>query len=276
MNTKTINLLFVTLFLISANVFSQTFTMGKKCRISLETAQNALAEEAYTEALTYYKSFTENCKTKDAKEIGAYEKAEVLNHLERYDEAIVEADKALKVSKNTSLNAYFQKAIALHKKGKPLEAKEALDQVIKLTENNENVKERASNYALMAAFYERKMNDIVTAQEYLNKAKELDATNIHFLIQEGDMYVHNGNYDEGFKSYDEALNIDENSKELFIARSEARFKQVSEKYGSSNAQELRSKMTKQEKNNLCNDLSIAIELGYKDMSKELLKSLICK
>ena len=67
MNTKSINLLFVVLFLISTNVFSQTFTMGKKCRISLETAQKALADESYSDALTYYNNFTENCKTKDAK-----------------------------------------------------------------------------------------------------------------------------------------------------------------------------------------------------------------
>ncbi len=266
-------LVFFTL-LLSGNVFSQTFTMGKKCRASLEVAQSALAQ--YNEALSYFDTFRSKCKTKDAKEVGAYGKAEALNKLERYNEAIVEADKALDISKNTSLNGYFQKATALSKLGRDNESKIALEQILKLTENNENVTQRASNYALMAAFYERKMNDINSAQKYLDKAKSLDANNIDYIIQEGGMYASQGNYERAFKSYDSAVNLDGNSKDLYIARSNARIKQLDSKYGTTKAQDLRNKMTNLEKTNLCAELTKAIELGYKDMRKELFKALICK
>jgi hypothetical protein len=37
-----------------------------------------------------------------------------------------------------------------------------------------NVAERASNYALMSALYERQIGDISTAQGHLNEAKKLD------------------------------------------------------------------------------------------------------
>lgn len=276
MNSCFSRYLLIALFLTSTSIFSQTFTMGKKCRTSLDIAQKALADKAYEDALNYYDAFSSKCKTKDAKEIAGYQKAEVLNNLGRYNEAIIEADKALKISKNKSINAYFQKAIALDKLGKSNEAKEALQQVITLTEKNENVKERASNYALMAAFYDRRMDDTTMAQENLTKAKELDPSNIKYVIQEGDMYVSRGNYDKGFECYDEALKINKNSKELYMARSDARFNMLSKKYGTSKAQELRQKITSTEKTLLCADLSKAIELGYKDLNKEMLKALICK
>ena len=51
---------------------------------------------------------------------------------------------------------------------------------------------------------------------------------------------------------------------------------MNDKYGSTKAQDLRNKMSEQEKTNLCDDLTKAIELGYEDMSKEMFKALICK
>lgn len=267
----------VLLALLISNIgFAQTFTMGKKCRASLELAQEALAEEQYNEALNYYNAFDDKCNTKDAKEIGAYGKAEALNGLGRYEEAIVEADKALEVTKSTSINAYFQKAVAYSKLGKLTEAKDALDKVIQLTETNENVKERASNYALMAAFYERKMNDQKQAQDYLDKAKELDPSNIDYLIQEGGMYSTAGNFDKALVSYNAAVELDDNSKDLYVARSNARIKHLNAKYGTEKTQDLRGKMTSQEKKDLCSDLNKASELGYKNMNRDMFKALICK
>jgi hypothetical protein len=52
-----------------------------------------------------------------------------------------------------------------------------------LTENNENVAERASNYALMSALYERQIGDS-TAQGHLNEAKKLDPNNVDYSVQE--------------------------------------------------------------------------------------------
>jgi len=172
------------ILLITTNAFSQTFTMGKKCRASLDIAQNALINKQYNEALASFNSFSSDCKTKDAKEVSACGKAEALNGLEQYEEAIVEADKALKITKERSLNGHFQKGVALNKLGKIEESKTELDQVLKLTENNENLAERASNYALMSALYERQMGDISAAQDYLNEAKKLDPNNVDYSIQE--------------------------------------------------------------------------------------------
>lgn len=270
-----LNLLLFAL-LMSVGSYAQTFTMGKKCRASLEVAQTSLANEQFNEALEQYNAFTEKCKTKDAKEIGAYQKAEALNGLGRYDEAIVEADKALEVTKGSSINAYFQKAVAYTNLDQLDDAKHNLQQVIAFTEKNENVKERASNYSLMAAYYERKVNDIPQAQSYLDKAKEFDPTNIDYLIQEGGMYSTAGQYDRAFESYDAAVALDENSKDLYIARTNARMKHLESKYGTGKAQDLRSKMTQQEKDDVCSEISKAKALGYKDMNREMFAALICK
>jgi cytochrome c-type biogenesis protein CcmH/NrfG len=48
-----------------------------------------------------------------------------------------------------------------------------------------NVAERASNYALMSALYERQIGDISTAQGHLNEAKKLDPNNVDYSVQEG-------------------------------------------------------------------------------------------
>jgi tetratricopeptide (TPR) repeat protein len=270
-----IALVCIATLLFSTSLFSQTFTMGKKCRASLATAQNSLTEKQYAEALDYFNAFASDCKTKDAKEAAASGKAEALNGLGRYEDAITEADKALKITKDRSLNAHFQKAIALNKLGRVEESKTELDQVLKLTENNENVSERASNYALMSALYERQMGDLNSAQDYLNEAKKLEPNNVEYLIQEGTMYASHGDYDRALQSYDTAVSLDGNSQDLYVARSNTRLKKMDAKYGSVKAQELRDKMTDEEKSLLCADMKRAQELGWKEMSKDMFVALVC-
>jgi len=64
--------------------------------------------------------------------------------------------------------------------------------------------------------------------------------------------------------------------EMYSIRSNARIKEMQEKYHTTNAQELRSKMSAKEKELVCSDLKKAISLGLKDMKQEMFSSLVCK
>lgn len=255
---------------------AQTFTMGKKCRSQLEAAQIQLESKNYEEALSQYMAFSEKCRTKDAKEAAAVGKSKAYNELGQYDKAIAEADNALKITKNKSLEGHFQKAVALNKKGDIQGSKVQLKEVIRLTEMNEDTKARASNFALMSAMYERQLGQRDSAMVYLNKAKDLDPTNVNYMLQEGDLYLSDKNYDMALKAYDNAASLAPESKEVYIAKTNAHLIKMSDKYGTSNAQALRKKMTSEEKTTLCKDLKKALNLGWKDMNKDMFAALVCK
>lgn len=263
------------MFVININ-YSQTFTMGKKCRAKLETAQTALQTEMYDQAIESFNIFSEKCRTKDGKEAAAVGKAEAYNGLNNFSEAITQANVALDITKNKSLNGYFQKAVAQNKMGDIEGSKSSLNSLMTLTENNQNIGERAKNYALMSAMYERQLNDIDSAQVYLNKAKTLDPTNVNFLIQEGTMYSTLNDYTKAFNSYDQAQAMAPENLELAIERSNTRLRMLDSKYGTSKAQELRGKMTSEESALLCSDLNKAKSLGFKDMNRDLFLALVCK
>ncbi|MCP9200503.1 hypothetical protein MKO06_11320 [Gramella sp. GC03-9] len=254
---------------------SQTFTMGKKCREIYVRAENALEQNAYQEALNILNEFSDECKTKDARELRSVAKAEAYNGLGQYDDAMREAELALDVTKGESLNAWFQKGIAQNKKGDIQGSRSSLEKVISLTEMNQNTQQRASNYALMGALYSRQLNEPDSAFYYLDKAKELDPGNPDFLIQEGDIYVNFDDYDNAFRAYDQAQAAGKNDMEMYIIRSEARLKQMEHQYGTTNAQELKSKMTAQEKETVCGDLQKALEMGWRDMNKDMFAALVC-
>lgn len=271
-----LNLTLTSILLFAAgSLFSQTFTMGKKCRASLETAKAELLAENYSQALVLFESFSSKCKTRDSKEAAALGKAEAYNQLKQYSLAIEEADKALKITKQKSLNGHFQKAIALNKTGDVNGSKTELNQLIILTEKNENISQRASNYALMAALYERQLSDIDSAQVYLEKAKAMDPNNANYLIQEGTMYSSLNNFSKAFESYNQAKKMSPENLELAIAMSNTRLRMMEDKYGTRKAQELREKMTSAETDLLCTDLKKAKALGSKDMNKDLFIALVC-
>ena len=273
MNTKK---LLTSILLITVSMgYAQTFTMGKKCREALANAQATLADKSYQDALALYQAFAGDCKTKDAKEQAAIGMAEAYNGLGMHQEAIAQADAALKVTKDRSLDGHFQKALALSKLGDVEGSKNQLSQVMKLTEKNENVAQRASNYALMAALYDRQMDQVDSALVYLNKAKELDPGNVKYTLQEGDMYLTRGDYESAYAAYDLAAQMDPTSSEVYVSKVNAGLWQMDKKYGTTKAQELRDKMTDAEKAAICGDLSKAFELGWKDMNKEMFKALVC-
>lgn len=273
MKTRTL-LLFVLLVSVPASQ-AQTFTMGKKCRAALDTAKEALANNSYQEALTLYQAFAGDCKTRDAKEQAAIGLAEAYNGLQMYQEAIAQADAALKVTKNRSLDGHFQKALALNRMGDVEGSKNQLAEVMKLTENNENTAQRASNYALMAALYDRQMGQMDSALVYLGKAKELDPGNVKYTLEEGDMYLVHEDYKTAYEKYDEAARMAPNSVDVYISKVNAGLWQMEKKYGTTKAQELREVMTETEKATICADLTKAFEMGWKDMNKEMFKALVC-
>ena len=93
-------------------IHAQTFTMGKDCRGKNDNATGLLKEKKYQEALDAFQQMESSCKTKDAKESIAVGKAEALNGLGNYQEAINASDAALKITKDKSLKGLFQKAYA--------------------------------------------------------------------------------------------------------------------------------------------------------------------
>ena len=262
-------------FFFIPDTYAQTFTMGKKCHEIYQRTEDALQQDNFQEALNILDEFSNECKTKDAREMRSVAKAEALNGLGQYDEAINEADLALDITKGKSLNAWFQKGVAQNKKGDIQGSKESLEQVMNLTENNQNTKERASNYALMGALYSRQLNEPDSAFYYLDKAKAMDPGNPNIMIQEGDIYVNYDEYDKAFAAYDQAQAAGKNDMEMYIIRSEAGLKKMEHKYGTTNAQELKGKMSSQEKEELCTDMQKAIEMGWRDMNKDMFAALVC-
>merc|ERR1712086_672397 len=123
--------------------------------------------------------------------------------------------------------------------------------------------------------YERQLNETDSAQIYLDKAKALDPHGVNILIQEGSMYSTKKDFVRAFKSYDKAQNMEPENIELSISRSNTRLRMMEEKYGTKKAQELRIKMSTDEKKTLCDDLNKAKSLGYKNMNRELFMALIC-
>lgn len=275
MTLKPIKLVIIAALVTTNAGFAQTFTMGKKCREALAGAQAALTDKSYQDALTFYQAFASDCKTRDAKELAAVGMAEAYNGLGMPDEAIEQADAALKVTKGRSLNAHFQKGVALNHKGDVEGSQQELTRVMELTENNQNTAQRASNYALMAALYDRQMGQTDSALVYLDKAKELDPGNVKYTLQEGDIYLVHGDYKSAYARYDEAAQMAPKSVEVYVSKANAGLYQMENKYGTSKAQDLRDKMTDTEKSAICGDLARAIELGYRDMNKEMFKALVC-
>lgn len=272
---KTRKLLTTILLVAVSTTYAQTFTMGKKCKEALAGAQAALSGKSYQDALSLFQAFADDCKTKDAKELAAVGMAEAYNGLGMYDEAIAQADAALDVTKDASLNAHFQKGVALNAKGDVTGSQQELAKVMELTENNQNTAQRASNYALMAALYDRQMGQMDSALVYLDKAKELDPGNVKYTLQEGDMYLVHGDYKSAYARYDEAVQMDPTSMDPYVSKANAGLYEMEKKYGTSKAQDLRDKMTDAEKTAICGDLAKAMELGYKDMNKEMFKALVC-
>ena len=269
-------LLFSAAIFIGNIIYAQTITMGKKCKEQNKAGIALLKEKKYQQALDAFVVMEKSCNTKDAKEATAVGKAEALNGLGRYEEAITASNAALKVTKNKSLMGLFQKAIAQNRLKQVDASKATFSQMFALTEKNKDTKARASNYSLMSMVHWRQLGDMDSANYFLDKAMELDPSNVDFVIQRGDMFVSDKKYDDAFVQYDKAVSMGKADLEMYSIRSNARLKMLSEKYNTTNAQELRSKMSGSEKNMLCTELNKAIALGLHDMKQDMFASMVCK
>jgi tetratricopeptide (TPR) repeat protein len=261
------------LFALQAN--AQTFTMSKKCKGQVATANRMNADKHYDSALNVFSSVKKDCSTKDAKEAIAVGMAHSYNGKKQYSEAITAANEALAVSKNTSLNGYFERGIANEGLKNTDAATADFNQIITLTEKNQNVKERATIYAKIADM-NYQSGKMAEGDTNLAKAMELDPSNTNFIIQKGDMYVRQGKYDEAFEYYDKAVAAGRTDLDMYVIRTNARMKMVQDKYGTSEAQELRAKMSPTEKEQVCVEMKKALALGLKDMKQEMFSALVCK
>jgi tetratricopeptide (TPR) repeat protein len=254
----------------------QTFTMGKKCKEVNDQGTALLKEKKYQEALDVFTGMTKSCTTKDGKEASSVGKAEALNGLGKYDEAIAAASVALKVTKNKSLMGLFQTGVAQAKLKQFDAANSSFSQMIALTEKNQDTKTRAQNYALMGLLQWRQLGNKDSANYYLDKAIALDAGNPNFYVQKGDMLADEKKYDDAFAQYDKAVSMGKTDMEMYEIRTGARLKMVQEKYKTTDAQELRSKMSPAEKEQVCTELKKAQSLGMQEMKLDMFSSLVCK
>jgi len=263
------------MLLFAHQAISQTFTMSKDCRQKIELANRMSSDKQYDSALTVFNSITKQCNSKDGKEAVANGKAHAYNGKKQYTEAIAAANQALAVSKNTSLNGYFERGIANEGLNNSDAATADFNQIIALTEKNQNVKERATIYAKVADM-NYQAGKMAEGDANLAKAMELDPANTNFIIQKGDVYVKQGKYDEAFEYYDKAVDAGRTDLDMYVIRTNARMKMVQDKYGTSEAQQLRAKMTAKEKEQVCVEMKKALELGLKDMKQEMFSALVCK
>jgi tetratricopeptide (TPR) repeat protein len=262
-------------FSVAVPASAQTFTMNKDCRAAVAAGDQLNDTKQYAEALAAFDAIVEQCDTKDGKEAVQVGRARALNGLGRHDDAIAAADKALEVTKNTSLFAYFERAYAQEQMGMTDSAAADYNRIIELTEKNQNVAERATIYAKVADL-NYKAGKPAEAEQYLAKAMELDPGNPNFAIQRGDWAAWDGNYDAAFVEYDQAVAAGKADVEMYQIRSNARIRQMESKYGTNNVQELRSKMTPEETGLVCAETNKAIELGLKDMKMDMFAALVCR
>ena len=273
--TGTALLLTACLLAAGAVAQAQTFTMGKECRASVEAANQMNDAGQYAEALAAFDAIVKKCDTKDGKEAVQVGRARAFNGQGMHDEAIEAANAALASTKDTSLFAYFERAYAEEQMGNMDAATADYNRIIELTEKNQNVAERASIYAKVADL-NYKAGKTAEAEQYLAKAMELDPGNADYYVLKGDWGVRAGDYDAAFAAYDQAVAMGHTGAAMYQIRAEARLKQFQDKYGTTNTQELRGKMTPTETEQVCSEITKALDLGLADMKLDMFAALVCK
>ena len=225
-------------------------------------------------ALAGFDALVTKCKGKKDRIAIQSGRAHALNQQRNYPEAITAADAVLKDEKEY-LFALFERAYANEHLGKTDLATADYGQIIALTEKNQNVKERATIHAKLADL-DYKAGKTAEAEAELAKAMELDPANPSFVIMKGDWAVKAGDYAAADAQYNRATAMGVSGLEMYQIRSEASLKMVQDKYGTTKAQELRAKMTAQEKSLVCTDLNRALALGWKNPQMDMFSALVCK
>lgn len=255
---------------------AQLKTMGKECRAQVEAANQMNYADDYAGALAAFDAVVKKCDSKDGKEAVQVGRAHALNGMGNHTEAIAAADAAQAAFPNReSLDAYFERAYAEEKMGNMEAATADYNHIIELTEKNENVAERATIYTKVADL-NYKAGKTAEAETYLAKAMELDPGKPDYHVLRGDWAVHDGDYDAAFAEYDQAVAMGLTGAGMYEIRAEARMKQVQDKYGTTKAQELRSQMSPAETEQVCSEVTKALELGLMDPKLDMFSALVCK
>jgi len=267
-------LLFAVLTPLSSQA-QQLITMSNKCFKQIQAGNKQNDEGRYQEALTTFAKVLKDCSTKDAKEDGNIGMAIASNGLKQYDNAVTSANSAIKAGKEKNVTAYYARSYAYSKLGRTEDAKADIVRITDLTKKNKDIKARAGMFAQLAHL-DFQLNMLAEADTNLTKAITLDPENPAFYIQKGDMMIKINNYDDAFTAYDKVLELGKNDLEIYQIRTEARLKQMQQKYVTTDINELSKRMTRQEKTTACNDIKKALGLGLKNLQLDLLASSICE
>jgi tetratricopeptide (TPR) repeat protein len=266
----------VALLLVTTTVPAVAVTPAVRSECSDAIAAASLKNDAgdFAGALAAFDAIVPKCKGKKDRIAIQNGRAHALNHEKRHADAITAADAVLKDDK-TNLFGLFERAYANEHLGKADLAEADYQQVITLTEKNQNVKERATIYAKVADL-NHNAGKTAAADSALATAMALDPSNPSFVIMKGDWAVKAGDYAAADAAYNQATAMGVSGLQMYQIRSEASLKMVQEKYGTTNAQELRAKMTPQEKTLVCTDLNRALALGWKNPQMDMFAALTCR
>ena len=273
---KFTNLIYLAFFsLLMVNCRSGLVTMNNSCYKSIDAGKASNQAGNYSAALDQFNQVLSKCDAYDAKEQGNAGKAEALNGLGQYNDALTAANEGLKINAN-SIDNLFQKATAELGLKMNADAKADLARIIDLTQKNQNVKDRATIYAKMAEL-DLKQNMYSDAMNNVQAAMTADSSNTDFYILQGDIYAAQKDYANAMSSYNQAITVGGNTAKVWQAKVEAETKMFQKKYATgSNAADLAGKMSAADKQTLCSDISTAKSNGVKVQSIDLLQLSICK
>lgn len=260
--------------MICINCKSGLVTMTNGCFNAIERGKADNAAGNYQQALDQFNQVLNQCKAYDAKEKANAGKAEALNGLHQYNEALAAANEGLKAS-SISIDNLFQKANAELGLNNAAGAKADFNNIINLTQKNRNIKERAAIYAKMAEI-DVKQKMYADAMNNVNAAIALDSTNGSFYTLAGDAYLAQNNFSEAMQSYDAAIAHGSDNATTWQAKTEAQVKYYQQKYNASDVQKLSAKLSAQEKQQLCGLINQAKSKGMKSADIDLLGVSICK
>ncbi len=266
-------LVFSSAFLLT-NCKSGLVTTSNNCYNLIQSAQAQNRAGDYNSALANFNEILKKCDSYDAKEPAYAGKAEALNGLRQYNDALAAAQQGLKLDK-TNIESLFEKASAESRLGMNSEARADLQAIVSLTEKNRNTAQRATIYAKMAALdsHQQQYSD---ALRNIQQAISLDPNNPELYILQGDIYTSSNDFPSAAESYNLAISKGKNDGPAWQAKVESIIKMYQAKYRTNDAHLLAARMDSSEKLNLCDAIKSGLTRGMKNMDIEMTQLTICK
>lgn len=267
------SLLLSSSFLLT-NCKSGLVTTSNGCYNLIQSSQAQNRAGDYNSALANFNEILKKCDAYDAKGAAYAGKAEALNGLHQYSDALAAAQQGLKLDK-TNIECLFEKASAESGLGMNSEARADLQTVVSLTEKNRNTAQRATIYAKMAALDSRQQQNS-DALHNIQQAISLDPNNPDLYILRGDIYTSSGDFSSAAESYNLAISKGKNDGPAWKAKIESIIKMYQAKYKTNDANSLAARMNSSEKLNLCDAIKSGLAQGMKNMDIEMTQLAICK